>query len=275
MPRPLPSVWHPLPSPSDLPDPPKLVRSLPGSLSPGPTSWLVCDLTASLPTTLGVGRWPFTAPDSSPQMAGTPKPERLRLGGIEWGGSPAPWRLVGAGDGGLGTRGDPAQPTRLPLASACRCSPSSSPSHVLPPGWVTLRACSLDWASLSLQGRPLPHAPCCLHHSRASRTAASAFILRGCHLCRVCSPGPRWGSESVGSGTKGLAGGFPRPRAASSSLKQWASRWPPGQAPGQGWSFPSLAPVVGEGKSLWRPVGRPVHLSGSALALRPQPCSAG
>lgn len=166
-----------------------------------------------MPTTLGVGRWPFTAPYSGPQMAGTPKPERLRPGGVVWGGSPAPWRLAGAGAGGLGTRGDPAQSTHLPLASGCRCYPSSSPSHILPLGWVTLRVCSLDGGSLLLQGHPSSHAPCSRHHSRASRTAASAFILRGCHLCRVCSPGPHRGSESVGSGTKGLAGGFPRPRA--------------------------------------------------------------
>ena len=67
--------------------------------------------------------------------------------------------------------------------------------------------------SLWLQGRPSPHVPCCPHHSRASRTAASAFILRGYHLCRVCLPGPHRASGSVGSGTKGLAGGFPGPRA--------------------------------------------------------------
>lgn len=113
-----------------------------------------------MPATLGVGRWPFTAPHSGPWMAGTPKPERLRLGGVGWGGSLAPRGLAGAGAAGLGTRVDPGQPTCLPLVSACRCPLSSSPSHVLPPGGVTLRVCSLDRAVPLAAGPPLT--PCTL-----------------------------------------------------------------------------------------------------------------
>lgn len=208
-------------------------------------------------------------------MAGTPKPERLRPGGVVWGGSPAPWRLAGAGAGGLGTRGDPAQSTHLPLASGCRCYPSSSPSHILPLGWVTLRVCSLDGGPSCCRATPRPT------HLAAGTTAEPAG--------QPPVPSSYGAATSAASAHQGLTGALnlweveqralpgasQGPGPPSSSLKQWASRWPPGQAPGQGPSFPSLAPVAGEGKSLWRPVGRPVHLSGSALALQPQPCSAG
>ena len=76
-------------------------------------------------------------------------------------------------------------------------------------------------------------------------------------------------------GQRALPGASQGPGPPSSSLKQWTSHWPPGQALGQGWSFPTLTREAGEGKSLRRLVGCPAHPSGSAPALWPQPCSAG
>ena len=139
-------------------------------------------------------------------------------------------------------------PIHLPLASASSCTPSFFPSHVLPPGWTLLGVlCAWTVLSPSLQALPSPRVPCCPHSRRASRTAASTFILSG--LPRVCSLGSSLGLWICGKWDKGHCRGLPGgPGPPSSSLKQWASHWPPGQALGQGRSFPSLTPGAGWGR---------------------------
>lgn len=185
MPRPSPSVCIPFPVPLTLPDPPQAGEVAAWVSEPRPH--LLAGVRPDgipLPTTLGLGAGLSQPLTPAPQMAGTPKPERLRLGGIAEGHPrPGVW-LCRAG----GFHGGPWGPSTAhppPSGLACRCSPSSSPSHVLPPGWVTLWPAA--WTGHPSRCRAARHPThLAAHHSRASRTAASAFILRGLPPCRAC-----------------------------------------------------------------------------------------
>lgn len=181
-----------------------------------------------------------------------------------------------AGAAGSGTRGNPQQPHHLPVASASSCIPSFFPSHVLPPGWVILGVlCAWTMLSPALQRLPSPRVPGCPHSSRASRTATSTFILPELPrlLTRLLAgPLDLW---EVGQRT--LPGASRRPWTPQLQPQTMGLTLAPGPGTGPGMviSLPDSRGWVGERKSLWLALGRPVHLCGSALALRPQPSSVG
>lgn len=160
--------------------------------------------------------------------------------------------------------GTQVSPHPLPLASFFFL-----PKPCRVPRWGSL---AFPWAWIVLSPRcRVPLRPEYLAAHTAARRAGQPPAPSS---CRVCSPGVLAGPRELWEvGQRASLRAFRTPWAPSSSLEQWASPRPPGQALGQRWPLPSLTPGLREGESLWPALGCPGHLC--ALATEPQPCGAG
>lgn len=216
------------------------------------------------------------------------EPQSLHLGDTEpgagWGGAPMPPGAGRARAGGLGTGGNPGQSPSTP-PGVLLLPPQAMPC---PPLGVPGVPVGLDRVVPSLQGPPSPRVPGCPHSSTESRTATSAFILP-CLL----SGCPRWASGAVGSGTKGVAEGFPdtlgpqlqprtmgfTPAPGPGAGPEMATSLPDSRAEGGGVLVASLGvsrpPVCpGHGASALRggPASPPPHVWTPRPGTRPHSC---
>ena len=182
-----------------------------------------------------------------------------------------------AGAGGSGSRGDPGQPHPPPsglglqLHSLLLPKPCLAPRLDAPGGPVRL-----DGAVPLAAGAPLAPStllPAQQEGQQDSRQHLHPVGAAARLLTRVLAgPLDLW---EVGQRT--LPGASRRPWTPQLQPQTMGLTLAPrpGTGPGKVISLPDSRGWVGEGKSLWLAPGRPVHLCGSALALRPQPSSAG